>query len=135
MSPFVSGVRGLMTNRDVQDMLQFFTYSHLPPNLQGMSKLFADLAHGLGSMTGEEAEGERGLILTSQARSLFTTLIGEVDRTTPPNYQATRAVIKVGKAKDAFAHGSELMEVLNFLLEGKDCAVRALLFKVQPQPE
>ena len=121
-----------MTNQDTRDMLQFFTYAHLPEGLQGVSKLFADLAHRLGSMTADEVEEERELIRTHQARSLFSVLRGEVDRTTPPNYQATRAVNKVGKAADAFEHGSELMEVLNFLLEGKDCAVRALLFKVQP---
>jgi len=31
-------------NEPVDEILQFFTYAHLPPDLQAMSRLFADLA-------------------------------------------------------------------------------------------
>jgi len=59
-------------------MLQFFAYEHLPPDLQGFSKPFGDLA-----------------------RKLVDTL--------PRNPERTVALRK--------------------LLEAKDCAVRARLFK------
>jgi len=59
-------------------LLQFFDYAHLPPHLQGVSKPFSILAHGL------------------------------VD-TLPSNPERSTALRKI--------------------LEAKDCAVRALIFK------
>jgi hypothetical protein len=57
---------------------QFFTYEHLPPNLQAVSQGFAELA-------------------------------GEIDETLPGNPEKTVA--------------------LRFLLQAKDCAVRAVLYR------
>lgn len=62
----------------VDRMLQFFTYGHLPPDLQAVSAPFCDLAH-------------------------------QIVATVPMNPERTVALRK--------------------LLEAKDCAVRALLFK------
>ena len=63
---------------DTHYLLQFFTYAHLPPTLQGTSKPFGELAE---------------------------TIV----RTLPNNPERTSALHK--------------------LLEAKDCAVRALLFR------
>jgi hypothetical protein len=59
-------------------LLQFFSYEHLPPHLQAVSKPFGEMAHNLV-------------------------------KTLPSNPERTVAIRK--------------------LLESKDCAVRALLFK------
>jgi hypothetical protein len=67
---------GVMAKHD--GLLQFFTYAHLPPHLQEVSRPFGELA-----------------------RQIVDTL--------PENGQRGRALSK--------------------LLEAKDCAVRALLFK------
>jgi len=115
---------------DTNHTLQFFTYAHLPEHLQTMSKPFAVVAHKLADMSPEELAAERELILASQGRNIFNTLIGEIDRATPANYQATRAVIKIAEAKTSFARNESFSEILNLLLEAKDCAVRALLFKL-----
>jgi hypothetical protein len=65
----------------MDNLLQFFAYEHLPPNLQVVSKPFGDMA-----------------------RELATSL--------PVNAESTTALRK--------------------LLEAKDCAVRAVLFKHAP---
>lgn len=62
-------------------LMQFFTYEHLPPPLQSVSRAFAGLAH-------------------------------DVDLHLPDNAEKTTALRK--------------------LLEAKDCAVRAVLFKEEP---
>lgn len=64
-----------------EPLLQFFSYDHLPPHLQVVSKAFGDLAH-------------------------------EIAETLPRNPERTVALRK--------------------LLEAKDCAVRAVLFKDLP---
>ncbi len=61
-----------------EPMMQWFTYAHLPPNLQGVSEPFCTLAREIAVML-------------------------------PPNPERTVALRK--------------------LLEAKDCAVRALLYK------
>jgi len=66
----------------MDSMMQFFTYAHLPPHLQEVSKPFCDLAE-----------------------QIVTDL--------PRNPERTVALRK--------------------LLEAKDCAVRALLYKVDEQ--
>jgi len=73
-------------------MLQFFTYQHLPANLQMISKPFCELAHAI-------CEGDNG------ADSGTVTIGGPI----PSNPERTVALRK--------------------LLEAKDCAVRAALFK------
>lgn len=66
-----------MSEQNKQYLLQFFTYAHLPPHLQEVSKWFAEAAERVSAL--------------------------------PANPEQTTALRK--------------------LLEAKDCAVRALLFK------
>ncbi len=73
-------------------LLQFFSYEHLPPHLQAVSKPFHDLAHAI--VKGDNVP-ESGTV----------TIGGPL----PSNPERTVALRK--------------------LLEAKDCAVRAVLFK------
>lgn len=66
-----------------EPILQFFTYAHLPPHLQAVSKPFAEMAK-------------------------------QIVETLPRNPERTVALRK--------------------LMEAKDCAVRALIFKDEPDP-
>lgn len=118
------------------ELLQFFEYAHLKPHLQTVSRPFGEVAEALAAMTTEQIEAEADLIERSQAASILSSLMGNIDRTTPPNIEATMAVVKIGEAARHLvtqaacgsARGS-LDFVLRRLLEAKDCAVRALLFK------
>lgn len=119
------------------ELLQFFTYEHLRPDLREISKPFGDTARELVGMTSEQLEAEADLIARSQAASVLTTLISTIDRATPPNVEATTSVVKIDQArrelvmKAACGHRPADIHdvVLRLLLEAKDCAVRALLFR------
>jgi hypothetical protein len=76
----------------VEPILQFFSYQHLPPHLQAVSKPFCDLAHAI--VFGDNI-----------AESGNVTLGGIV----PRNPERTVALRK--------------------LLEAKDAAVRAVIYK------
>lgn len=117
-----------MGNRHI---MQFFTYEHLPPHLQPMSKLFALAARRVDALTPEQIAGERELIRHSHAASLFSALRTEVDNTTPANPEATWAVNKITDAASFFVGPREdgIDMCLRLLLEAKDCAVRAVLAK------
>lgn len=110
-------------------ILQFFTYEHLPVNLQVVSKPFGDTAKKLASMTDEQLGEQRHLRYHHQAANVFSVLCWFIDNNTPPNEEATCAVVKIGEAGDMFDGGAPMKDVLRRLLEAKDCAVRALLFK------
>ena len=45
----------------VEELLQHFTYDHLPPHLQGVSKAFCDLAGDLVTALPDSAELTAGL--------------------------------------------------------------------------
>lgn len=81
-----------MSQQNHDYLLQFFSYEHLPPHLQMVSKPFHDLAHAI--VKGDNCE-EAGTVTMGSAL--------------PSNPERTAALRK--------------------LLEAKDCAVRALLFK------
>lgn len=111
-------------------ILQFFVYAHLTsPPLRETSRLFADLAQQLAVMTPEEIDAEIALCRASQASSTFSRLCAQIDSTTPANPEATRAVVKIIEAVEMLCGGKTLETVLIRLLEAKDCAVRAHLYK------
>lgn len=123
-----------MTQRHI---MQFFEYEHLPKHLQPMSAFFYVVAHALDGMTPAQLATEVDLIRRSQAASVLSTLCSEVDRATPPNEEATFAVIKIqdaanemrARAHNGCLHFGDVEVVLRRLLEAKDCAVRALIAK------
>jgi hypothetical protein len=119
---------------DVAHILQFFSYDHLPAGLQEVSKLFAIAAQRYAQMTPTELDATRDKIKAS-----YQTFLGElrsaIDTVTPPNQEATWAVIKITEAERAIADFAARSIALRYLLEAKDCAVRAMLAKPQPQKE
>lgn len=126
------------------ELLQFFVYAHLPAHLQPISKPFGEVAEALAAMTIDQLEAEADLVERSQAASILSGLTGNIDSATPPNIEATMAVVKIGEAARHLmtqaacgSARSSLDFVLRRLLEAKDCAVRALIFKhetISPQP-
>ena len=59
----------LATLIKIEPILQFFRYDHLPPNLQGASKPFADLAFALMTLprNSERSESLRKLLEAKDA--------------------------------------------------------------------
>lgn len=115
------------------DVLQFFVYSHLPPRLHAVSKMFSDTAYVLASMRTAAIEAEIAKRQAYQASSVFSQLCGPLDQALPANPEATWAVIKINEAADMVVAREPMDRVLRRLLEAKDCAVRAVLFRRQSQ--
>jgi hypothetical protein len=113
------------------EILQFFKYSHLPDNLQVMSKPFYLTAMTLAEYTPEQLEKEIMFIEDSQADSIFSILRSLIDTITPANPEATWAVVKIGEAARMLVNEPNdegMKAVLRRLLEAKDCAVRSLIY-------
>jgi phage terminase large subunit-like protein len=107
--------------------MQFFAYAHLPAHLQEVSKRFGDLAEKLAGMSEQERCGDgweggfmdvRNLMLWSESELLS-------------NSQRAVCAAKLHEAEDAVTESYELGDVLQLVLEAKDCAVRAVLFKAE----
>jgi hypothetical protein len=116
-------------------LLQFFTWEHLREPLQAVSKPFGELAPRIGT-AGDEAAIDQ--------------LIGQVELTLPENPEKVTALRKLREAHALLRRSSielslgplrltvaaevrsstpDIEGVLRLLLEAKDCAVRAVLFK------
>lgn len=115
-------------------LLQFFVFEHLKPELQVISKPFGEAARELAAMSDEQLEEQIDLHHRSQASAVLSQLRGTIDRATPPNPEATWAVVKIGEAIELLRQRQGLETVLRRLLEAKDCAVRALIFTYK-EPE
>jgi hypothetical protein len=112
--------------RAPHEFMQFFAYEHLQPHLQEVSRPFCDVAKAIDSL-------EPGK-LAGPAASLIGNLMSDWERNPLRNSQATWASVKLGEARELVRHGFACKSaVLMRLLEAKDCAVRALLFKA-PSP-
>lgn len=116
--------------RDEAALLQFFVYAHLPPNLQEVSKPFCDMAHRVVSMPAGDRAYLRDQILASQVGPFSELTYWAED--IGCNVEATWCVVKIGEAKDMFAKRETTDACLRKLLEAKDCAVRAVLYKEPP---
>lgn len=104
-------------------LLQFFAYEHLPAHLQETSKHFAELAQTVGIAPGE---------------ANFEQLSCWIEANVPGNVETTFALMKLEKARFLLSSvlraaervGPERRDrVLRLILEAKDCAVRARLYK------
>lgn len=98
------------------ELMQFFEFAHLPPKLQAVSQPFCLMADRVHNFT-NEAHGELG------------GLIAWVETDLPSNQEATWALLKLQDAQRMLATNQSRDEVLRKVLEAKDCAVRAFLFK------
>lgn len=106
-------------------VIQFFAYAHLPPHLSAISAKFADLAHEfLRYEPAYRADCDR-----CDCHDRAITLRDELVEHLPPNPQLQRMIEKFGYVTDALVEAYETDELLQYLLEAKDCAVRALLYK------
>lgn len=98
-----------------QHLMQFFAYAHLPPHLQAASKPFA-----------------------TAAETLDLRPLAEHLATLPNNEQRLVAMRKINQAAEIlqpharalpFFEQVNVREALQLLIEAKDCAVRALVYK------
>lgn len=105
---------------DVMNTLQFFAFKHLPPHLQVMSRPFAEAAVKLANAPAFQGD-------------VFKALSDHVDGATPVNPQSKKALQKIDEARLLYVHGMDVDDVLNRLIEAKDCAVRALVYKHQTE--
>jgi hypothetical protein len=101
-------------------LMQFFTYAHLPPHLQEASKPFCEIAEKLAAMSTDERE-ENGYAALGVLREKLEGL--------PSNSESMEADAKLAFAQDGVCERYELDDLLRYVLEAKDCAVRAVLFK------
>jgi hypothetical protein len=121
----------------VSYLLQFFTWDHLPEHLRAPSKLIGEVAHTLAKMSDADIDAEVDLINRHQAASLLSGLLGEWDRSSPCNPESTWCNVKIAEAAMALAkpavnvldRDANRELCLRKLLEAKDCAVRALLYR------
>jgi hypothetical protein len=115
------------------DLLQFFAFAHLPPHLQAASQPFAVLA--------DKVHDE-----PSAADQEFSRIISWIETDFPANPEATFAQTKLMDARRELSRrlkdwaacypdrAGTLIDyerdiVLRAILEAKDCAVRARLYK------
>jgi hypothetical protein len=112
--------------KPTHELLQFFAFEHLPPHLRAVSEPFCVLAQDLCSMS-LAGFGERASERISQR-------MAEWEETPIANVEATWAGQKLAQAREwTWANNDPLSHVLRLVLEAKDCAVRAVLYKpVQP---
>ena len=112
-----------------QSILQFFACEHLPPLLRAVSQLFQDVAVVIATMTPAEVVREIERRNLFENSSLFAKLNTDLNLVLPANDEATWAFLKLQQAADMFMAGEAMSLVLRQLLESKDCAVRAMMFK------
>jgi len=91
----------------MSQLLQFFTYSHLPAHLQKISKPFSDFVNEI-------------------TKRSFLDFISEIDDLLPSNFEKDACLLKLEIARNC-KFKSDLQYRL--ILEAKDCAVRAFLLK------
>lgn len=95
----------------MSDLLQFFSYSHLPAEKQGISKPFGDFAQKLS----KKSTWDWGLF------------IDEVDTLLVKNNIEKEACLK--KLNEAWNSTPKSEAQYRLLLEAKDCAVRSSFMK------
>ena len=96
--------------------MKYFNEEHSPEELQKVAKPFADLAEFIDK-TGDKPEG---------GQKLFAGIVLFMQENLPENRQRNRAIFKVLQAKIRYVVGDK-EAALDYLLEAKDCAVRAKL--------
>lgn len=135
----------------MSELLQFFAYGHLPPHLQVVSKPFCDAAKEIVELPLDELAKASNNHADGRASVLFYELLRLVDGgMLPCNTEATWACTKISRARDLAGKLAETSSahvsadewsmrlrrdgVLRKLLEAKDCAVRALIYKHSTPP-
>lgn len=113
------------------ELLQFFVFAHLPVHLQAVSRPFSEVAEHFCQLTAEERRSDAWDGEPMNVRELRERM----ERELPANSQRGVCAGKLHEAEDAVVELYDLSEVLQLLLEAKDCAVRAMLYKpAEEQP-
>ena len=111
----------------MNQVMQFFRWEHLPPHLQEVSKLFAELAEKLHGMNYDERL--RGNAAGLSGYDYVKLLSTRLEKELPKNFMSELCLDKMKETGDACVEAYPLQEILISLLEAKDCAVRTALFK------
>lgn len=91
----------------MSQLLQFFSYSHLPAHLQKISKPFSDFVNEISKRS-------------------FLDFISEINDLLPSNFEKEACLLKLEAARNSeFKSDSQY----RLILEAKDCAVRSFLLK------
>ena len=90
--------------------LIMFSYSHLPPNLRGVSKLFADFAANYKTNNISDSK-----ILLQRIREIL-----------PQNIETGMCFAKIRESEN-----KTKISKLRLIMEAKDCAIRAIIFHNQ----
>lgn len=104
-------------------LMQFFVYAHLPAHLAEASKPFCELAEKLEAMNTIER--------LNSGYQLIDGLKLAMQRELRKNSESDWTVQKLHEARDMAIESYGLDELLHAVLEAKDCAVRAVLFKAE----
>lgn len=115
-----------------KELMQFFTWAHLPPHLQEVSRVFAGVAGEVDACPDWVCELHIGDALGG--------LLAYVEAL-PDNSERAECARKLRAAKSfvrgygTAAGGMSKGGCLRLLLEAKDCAVRAVIFKAPEAKE
>ncbi len=103
-------------------LLQYFTWEHLPANLQSASKLFTELAHDVCAETFDP----------EYCCDAVKMLIPRLRHELPDNEESAWSQLKLREAEAMLRDFPENRgATLRLVLEAKDCAVRSMVFKKQ----
>ena len=100
--------------RTIYPIVKYFAYKHLPEHLQEQSKPFADIANRIND------EGDSSIV---EINKCIDELKGNLKL---KGYLCEELRIAVLKLKSAI-NSADLSQKLRYLLESKDCAVRAFV--------
>lgn len=105
------------------ELLQFFAYEHLPAHLREVSAPFCELARELVALPPADFE--------ARGKELISARMAAWEAVPIANVEATWVGTKLDAARDwTWANMPYRIDViLRFVLEAKDCAVRAVLYK------
>jgi hypothetical protein len=114
------------------ELLQFFKFEHLPPKLQDASKPFCRLAENIFS-TKSEAFSE---VVPRLISKVLMDVTDKCPRTTEIRWCVSKleTASVLAETETQLPGTTTLDLVLRFVLEAKDCAVRAVLY-VPPAQE
>lgn len=111
------------------DLMQFFAFGHLPPALQPTSQKFAELAEQIHDYPASVAETTCGALISWLTVEL---LVNTESHFALLKLKEARAGLELQSMGEPYSRGWTPFwrdVVLRLVLEAKDCAVRARIYK------
>jgi len=112
------------------ELLQFFTYNHLPAELARVSEPFCVLAHDLAVLTPDEFP-DRAPYAIKGAEDRWAS-VPVINTEEAWASRKLHEAWKRARSQDFVTHEDRLNRILRLVLEAKDCAVRAMLYRARP---